>query len=137
MNLFVHYIVTHLIFFYYYRLWSVAGKLLLSLSSVARAASPITAVCCDAFANYVITGDTSNTKFSSFEDLLFVFIAEGYVTLWDVSELLQNAENADTINPEWAKYLICWRAHSMKVVSLVYLDSSDTLITASTDGSVR
>lgn len=65
--------------------------------------------------------------------------SEGYVTTWDVSELLESP--TDTI-PKDARYelvkqLISWRAHLMKITALAYVNESRILLTGSADGSVR
>lgn len=58
--------------------------------------------------------------------------------MWDVSEFLERAPTSSAMSfAEMIKLTISWRAHLMKIVSMLYVDTSGTLITASNDGSVR
>nr|XP_039260589.1 WD repeat-containing protein 64-like [Styela clava] len=104
------------------RLWSMTGELLVSLVPMTKVVSPITTMCNDEYSNYLIVGDT-----------------KGYVTMWDVSEFLQKSNTGTSVqaNTELVRQIISWRAHLMKIVSVVYGDEAGALITASTDGSVR
>ena len=70
----------------------------------------------------------------------FQFFSEGYVTAWDISELLESP--IDTIPNQDARYelvkqLISWRAHLMKITAIAYVNESRILLTGSADGSVR
>lgn len=58
--------------------------------------------------------------------------------MWNLSEFLQRTPTTPIAsNGELARQIICWRAHLMKIVAVSYFDDSGTLLTASTDGSVR
>lgn len=95
--------------------------MLLSMVPMIKVISPITAMCSDEYASYVIVGDT-----------------KGYITMWDVSELLERSPTTTAAtNAELVHQVISWRAHLLKITSIAYVDSSAALLTASTDGSVR
>lgn len=59
--------------------------------------------------------------------------------MWNVAEFLEGttATVAAQSRAEMIKQVVCWRAHLMKIVSLVFVDNSRVVISASTDGSVR
>ncbi|XP_074662420.1 WD repeat-containing protein 64-like [Tubulanus polymorphus] len=100
------------------RFWNMEGEMYREITPMARChGSPVTAVCTDQDCNVMVTGDL-----------------KGYVVLWDIGKFLEDPNSED---PEAIKQLISWRAHLTKIVSLVYVDSKETIISASTDGSVR
>lgn len=86
-----------------------------------------TFICEDSNASHIYTADT-----------------RGYITMWSVGCFIQNYQNANKANlDEMAKVknsivmIVCWKAHTSKIVSMDFVASNDTLISASTDESAR
>lgn len=100
------------------RFWTMEGQLLREVSAVTRrTGTPVTCITHDENSNCMITGDI-----------------KGYLTLWSISKLLKNPESTEQ---NAIKQLICWRAHLVKIVSLMYIDKLKAIFSGSTDGSVR
>lgn len=100
------------------RFWTMEGQLLREVSAVTRrTGTPVTCITHDENSNCMITGDI-----------------KGYLTLWSISKLLKNPESTEQ---NAVKQLICWRAHLVKIVSLMYIDKLKAIFSGSTDGSVR
>ncbi|KAJ8309097.1 hypothetical protein KUTeg_013971 [Tegillarca granosa] len=100
------------------RFWNFEGTLLREISPVTRRqGTPVTAVCHDDDCNILITGDQ-----------------KGYLTLWNVAKFLKNPKSEDMNS---VKQMICWRAHLVKVISIVYVESTKSILSGSADGSVR
>ncbi|KAK3093696.1 hypothetical protein FSP39_018996 [Pinctada imbricata] len=102
----------------YIRFWNMEGVMLKEVSAVTRRQGvPVTAICHDENCNILISGDQ-----------------KGYLTLWSIGKFLKNPEASDQNS---VKQMICWRAHLVKVVSLIYIESLKAIYSGSTDGSVR
>ncbi|XP_048734931.1 WD repeat-containing protein 64-like isoform X1 [Ostrea edulis] len=102
----------------YIRFWTMEGQLLREVSAVTRrTGTPVTSIAHDENCNCIMTGDI-----------------KGYLTLWSISKLLKNPESTEQ---NAVKQLICWRAHLVKIVSLMYIDKLKAIFSGSTDGSVR
>ena len=84
----------------------------------------------------ILLSELSNQKAENYTSQCF---SEGYITVWNVSEFLEKSPSSAPLpsRAELIKQLVCWRAHLMKIVSLVFVDESRVLISASSDGSVR
>lgn len=87
--------------------------------------APITAMCCS---------NPDSTR-------LFAADSNGYLAIWSLADFLASFNLNDDIdlsrNSSRINMVVCWRAHSTKIVSLVYSDVSDFVFSASTDESVR
>ncbi|CAC5391588.1 unnamed protein product [Mytilus coruscus] len=102
----------------YIRFWNMEGQVLREVSAVTRRqGTPVTALCHDERCNILISGDS-----------------KGYLTLWSIGKFLRDTQSND---PSAIKQVISWRAHLVKVVSLVYINSLKCILSGSTDGSVR
>lgn len=102
----------------YIRFWNMQGQVLREISAVTRRhGTPVTAICHDECCNILISGDQ-----------------KGYLTLWSIGKFLANPTSDD---PSAIKQVISWRAHLVKIVSLVYINPLKTILSGSTDGSVR
>ncbi|KAJ7389764.1 WD repeat-containing protein 64 [Desmophyllum pertusum] len=121
------------------RFWNLSGTLLSEIRAITRRqASAVTSMCTDPDCNFVISGD-----------------ARGYITVWDVGNFLldppseQNngdhrdddlESNKDESKKEpknVIKQVVCWRGHLTRVVGLEHVQSTDVIVSASTDCSVR
>ncbi|XP_044163661.1 WD repeat-containing protein 64 isoform X2 [Acropora millepora] len=122
------------------RFWDLSGTLLAEVRAVTRRqASAVTCMCTDADCNFVISGD-----------------ARGYITVWEVGNFLlhrptvnssgehQGDENVHSKELETKKepknvikQVVCWRGHLTRVVGVEHVQSSEVIVSASTDCSVR
>ncbi|CAH1792147.1 unnamed protein product [Owenia fusiformis] len=100
------------------RFWDLEGALLHEVSAVTpRQGAAVTSLCHDRDCNTLITGDS-----------------KGYITMWDVGKFLEAPYTEDE---ELIKQTICWRGHLSKISALTYVDSTGSIVSSSTDGSVR
>ncbi|XP_071080173.1 WD repeat-containing protein 64-like [Haliotis cracherodii] len=100
------------------RFWNMEGEIMREITPMTRRqGTPVTAICCDEDVDCIITGDQ-----------------KGYITMWDVKGFLEDVESEE---PEKLKQIVSWRAHLTKIVSLVYVDSLKSILSGSSDGSVR
>ncbi|KAJ7388219.1 WD repeat-containing protein 64 [Desmophyllum pertusum] len=122
------------------RFWnlSVRNSVIRDTCDYQKTASAVTSMCTDPDCNFVISGD-----------------ARGYITVWDVGNFLldppseQNngdhrdddlESNKDESKKEpknVIKQVVCWRGHLTRVVGLEHVQSTDVIVSASTDCSVR
>lgn len=121
------------------RFWNLSGILLSEVRAITRRqASAVTSMCADADCNFIISGD-----------------AKGYITVWDVGSFLlhpptennseqhqeedqENTKDEPRKEPKNViKQVVCWRGHLTRVVGLEHVQSSDVIVSASTDCSVR
>lgn len=122
------------------RFWNLSGTLLSEVRAVTRRqASAVTSMCTDADCNFVISGD-----------------ARGYITVWDVGTFLlhrptENSNGKDHQEDEHVhskeetkkapknviKQVVCWRGHLTRIVGVEHVQSSEVIVSASTDCSVR
>ncbi|XP_073492996.1 WD repeat-containing protein 64 [Phyllobates terribilis] len=58
---------------------------------------------------------------------------EGYIIIWR----FLNCEGYHQHRSETLKQQLCWKAHTLKITSLYYEDSTSIVISASVDGSIR
>ncbi|XP_052822990.1 WD repeat-containing protein 64 isoform X1 [Octopus bimaculoides] len=100
------------------RFWNAKGQLLTKLKPLVKHSSnSLTCICHDNDCTILIAGDKI-----------------GYLTLWDIGKFLQqsNSEEKAPIIQE-----VRWRAHLSAVISLSYISTSNSIISGSTDASVR
>ncbi|KAJ6664666.1 hypothetical protein lerEdw1_006239 [Lerista edwardsae] len=98
-------------------LWTITGDLLKEILPFTKHPPiPLTALCTDLFAK-----------------MLFASNKEGHVIRWHIGSFLE-----DPMDPnKHAKQQICWRAHSIAIVSLFYDDERNIVVTGSMDCSIR
>jgi hypothetical protein len=95
-------------------------------SSVANGGAVCTTLCTDTDGNLLYAGDLY-----------------GYVTVWSIREFVETFFDESQSQKSKAKaknsinMVVCWRAHTSRITSMVYVQSNETLITASVDESVR
>ncbi|XP_051867223.1 WD repeat-containing protein 64-like [Pristis pectinata] len=60
--------------------------------------------------------------------------AGGYIIIWDIAALLSDpfAENKEPINR-----IISWRAHTLQIISIFFVEEASVVVSASVDCSVR
>lgn len=63
---------------------------------------------------------------------MFQFYAEGHVILCSISSFLDPPHDEKKF-----KQLLAWRAHSLEIVQIIYIEDKQVVLTASIDGSVR
>ncbi|XP_033001327.1 WD repeat-containing protein 64 [Lacerta agilis] len=98
-------------------LWTITGDLLREILPFTKHPPiPLTALC---------TGVSSKT--------LFAANKEGHVIRWHIGSFLEDPQDTN----KHIKQLICWRAHSAKIVSLFYEEEKCLVVTAGSDSSVR
>ncbi|XP_038669924.1 WD repeat-containing protein 64-like isoform X1 [Scyliorhinus canicula] len=97
--------------------WSTEGKQLAKILPTIQFSSPIIAVCVDDHLTILIAGNQ-----------------RGHIIIWDIAEFLDEpyTSNKDSINR-----LISWRAHTLHIVSLFYVEETSVVVSASIDCSIR
>ncbi|XP_062981483.1 WD repeat-containing protein 64 [Elgaria multicarinata webbii] len=97
--------------------WTITGDLLREILPFTKHPPiPLTALCTDISAK-----------------MLFAANKEGHVLRWNVGSFLEDPLDAS----KHVKQQICWRAHSAKIVNLVYDEEKSLVVTASIDNSAR
>lgn len=86
-----------------------------------------TSLCADSDASHLYTADT-----------------RGYITMWSVASFIENYESARRAGGDALAKMknsiemsVCWKAHTSKIVSMDFVGANETLISASSDESVR
>ncbi|XP_054973849.1 WD repeat-containing protein 64 [Sorex araneus] len=98
------------------RLWTLEGKLLKNLLPFTKhSAISLTSLHADLCARTLLAGNM-----------------EGHVILFNVGSFLDPPYDEKKF-----KQLLAWRAHSMEIIRIIYVEEKQLVITASTDGSVR
>lgn len=72
---------------------------------------------------------------------LYTADSNGYITIWFIGDFLDTFDLSESIdlNENFGKItmIICWRAHTNKIIDLVYIPKTKILLSASIDESVR
>uniref|UniRef100_F6YSY2 WD repeat domain 64 n=1 Tax=Ornithorhynchus anatinus TaxID=9258 RepID=F6YSY2_ORNAN len=98
------------------RLWNIKGELLKDMLPFTKhSAIPLTTLATDLYAKVLLAGNK-----------------EGHIIRWSIGSFL-----AQPHDEKQFKQILCWRSHSLKVVSLFYEEEKNVVVTASLDGSVR
>nr|XP_036869627.1 WD repeat-containing protein 64 [Manis javanica] len=98
------------------RLWTIEGKLLKDMLPFTKhSAISLTSLCTDSCTRILLTGNV-----------------EGHVTLCSISSFLDPPHDEKKF-----KQLLAWRAHSLEIIQVIYVEDRQVVLTASTDGSVR
>ncbi|XP_029449875.1 WD repeat-containing protein 64 [Rhinatrema bivittatum] len=98
-------------------LWNIQGELLKTVFPAIKYHSvPLTALCTDTRARVLLAGNK-----------------EGYIIFWTIGLFLENPP----LGTKSIQQQICWKAHSLKVVSLFYAEERNIVVSASEDSSVR
>eukprot|EP00062_Callorhinchus_milii_P009274 gi/632953034/ref/XP_007892176.1/ PREDICTED: WD repeat-containing protein 64 [Callorhinchus milii] len=93
------------------------GKQLEKVLPTIQFSHPITALCTDENANVLLAGNQ-----------------RGYISAWNIESFL---DDPYLLNRESVNRVISWRAHSLKIVSMFYVDSKSVVVSASLDCSLR
>ncbi|XP_028902963.1 WD repeat-containing protein 64 isoform X3 [Ornithorhynchus anatinus] len=92
------------------------GELLKDMLPFTKhSAIPLTTLATDLYAKVLLAGNK-----------------EGHIIRWSIGSFL-----AQPHDEKQFKQILCWRSHSLKVVSLFYEEEKNVVVTASLDGSVR
>ncbi|XP_072804662.1 WD repeat-containing protein 64 isoform X3 [Vicugna pacos] len=98
------------------RLWTMEGRLLKDfLPFTKHAAVSLTSLYTDSCARILLTGNV-----------------EGHVILCSISSFLDPPHDEKKF-----KQLLAWRAHSLEIIQIIYVEDKQVVLTASIDGSVR
>ncbi|VFV45580.1 Hypothetical predicted protein [Lynx pardinus] len=98
------------------RLWTMEGKLLKDmLPFTNHSAISLTSLYTDPCTRILLTGNV-----------------EGHVILCSISSFLDPPHSEKKL-----KQLLAWRAHSLEIVQVIYVEDKQVVLTASIDGSVR
>uniref|UniRef100_A0A8D0W8Y0 WD repeat domain 64 n=1 Tax=Sus scrofa TaxID=9823 RepID=A0A8D0W8Y0_PIG len=98
------------------RLWAVEGRLLKDILPFTKhAAISLTSLHTDSCTRILLTGNV-----------------EGHVILCSISSFLDPPHDEKKF-----KQLLAWRAHSLEIVQIIYIEDKQVVLTASIDGSVR
>ncbi|XP_046933300.1 WD repeat-containing protein 64 [Lynx rufus] len=98
------------------RLWTMEGKLLKDMLPFTKhSAISLTSLYTDPCTRILLTGNV-----------------EGHVILCSISSFLDPPHSEKKL-----KQLLAWRAHSLEIVQVIYVEDKQVVLTASIDGSVR
>ncbi|XP_004439639.1 PREDICTED: WD repeat-containing protein 64 [Ceratotherium simum simum] len=98
------------------RLWTMEGKLLKDMLPFTKhSAISLTSLCTDSCTTRLLTGNV-----------------EGHVILCSISSFLDPPHDEKKF-----KQLLAWRAHSLEITQVIYVEDKQVVLTASIDGSVR
>ncbi|KAF4018371.1 hypothetical protein G4228_009899 [Cervus hanglu yarkandensis] len=98
------------------RLWTMEGRLLKDILPFTKhAAISLTSLFTDSCARILLTGNM-----------------EGHAILCSISSFLESPHDEKKF-----KQLLAWRAHSLEIVQIIYVEEKQVVLTASIDGSVR
>uniref|UniRef100_A0A8C7A6I0 WD repeat domain 64 n=1 Tax=Neovison vison TaxID=452646 RepID=A0A8C7A6I0_NEOVI len=98
------------------RFWKLEGKLLKNMLPFTKhSAISLTSLCTDLCSRILLTGNV-----------------EGHVILCSISSFLDPPHEEKKL-----KQLLVWRAHSLEIVQVIYIEDKQLVLTASIDGSVR
>ncbi|XP_032500036.1 WD repeat-containing protein 64 isoform X1 [Phocoena sinus] len=98
------------------RLWTLEGRLLKDILPFTKhAAISLTSLYTDSCTKILLTGNV-----------------EGHVILCSISSFLDPPHDEKKV-----KQLLSWRAHSLEITQITYVEDKQVVLTASIDGSVR
>ncbi|XP_047559838.1 WD repeat-containing protein 64 isoform X2 [Lutra lutra] len=98
------------------RFWKLEGKLLKNMLPFTKhSAISLTSLCTDLCSRILLTGNV-----------------EGHVILCSISSFLDLPHEEKKL-----KQLLVWRAHSLEIIQVIYIEDKQLVLTASIDGSVR
>ncbi|XP_060048022.1 WD repeat-containing protein 64 [Erinaceus europaeus] len=98
------------------RLWTIEGRLLKNMLPFTKhSAISLTSLYTDSCARILLTSNV-----------------EGHVILCSISSFLETPNEEKKF-----KQLLSWRAHSLEIVQVIYVEDKQIVLTASIDGSVR
>ncbi|XP_003800125.1 WD repeat-containing protein 64 [Otolemur garnettii] len=98
------------------RLWNMEGKLLKDMLPFTKhAAISLTSLYTDSCTRLLLAGNV-----------------EGHVILCSISSFLDPPHDEKKF-----KQLLSWRAHSLEIIQVIYVEEKQVVLTASIDGSVR
>ncbi|XP_077106118.1 WD repeat-containing protein 64 isoform X2 [Ranitomeya variabilis] len=98
-------------------LWNAKGELIRKeLPYTKQSPISLTVLCTNKASNIIIAGNK-----------------EGYIIIWRFI----NCEDYHQLRSETLKQQLCWKAHTLKITSIYYEDSTSIVISASDDGSIR
>ncbi|XP_072588991.1 WD repeat-containing protein 64 [Vulpes vulpes] len=98
------------------RLWTMEGKLLKNMLPFTKhSAISLTSLYTDSCTRILLTGNV-----------------EGHVILFSISSFLDPPHDEKKL-----KQLLAWRAHSLEIIQVIYIEDKQVVLTASIDGSVR
>ncbi|XP_022434877.1 WD repeat-containing protein 64 isoform X1 [Delphinapterus leucas] len=98
------------------RLWTLEGRLLKDILPFTKhAAISLTSLYTDSCTRILLTGNV-----------------EGHVILCSISSFLDPPHDEKKV-----KQLLSWRAHSLEITQIIYVEDKQVVLTASIDGSVR
>ncbi|KAI5760623.1 WDR64 [Gulo gulo luscus] len=98
------------------RFWKLEGKLLKNMLPFTKhSAISLTSLCTDLCSRILLTGNV-----------------EGHVILCSISSFLDPPHEEKKL-----KQLLVWRAHSLEIIQVIYIEDKQLVLTASIDGSVR
>nr|XP_021522601.1 WD repeat-containing protein 64 [Aotus nancymaae] len=98
------------------RLWTMEGRLLKDMLPFTKhSAISLTSLYADSCARILLAGNM-----------------EGHVILCNISSFLDPPHDEKKF-----KQLLSWRAHSLEIVKVIYVEEKQVVLTASIDGSVR
>ncbi|KAM9110540.1 WD repeat-containing protein 64 isoform 2-T2 [Megaptera novaeangliae] len=98
------------------RLWTLEGRLLKDILPFTKhAAISLTSLYTDSCTRILLTGNV-----------------EGHVILCSISSFLDPPHDEKKF-----KQLLSWRAHSLEIIQIIYVEDKQVVLTASIDGSVR
>lgn len=98
------------------RLWTMEGKLLKDMLPFTKhSAISLTSLYTDSCARILLTGNM-----------------EGHVILCGISSFLDPPHDEKKF-----KQVLAWRAHSLEIIQVIYVEDKQVVLTASIDGSVR
>nr|XP_058934943.1 WD repeat-containing protein 64 isoform X1 [Kogia breviceps] len=98
------------------RLWTLEGRLLKDILPFTKhAAISLTSLYTDSCTRILLTGNV-----------------EGHVILFSISSFLDPPHDEKKF-----KQLLSWRAHSLEIIQIIYVEDKQVVLTASIDGSVR
>ncbi|XP_059002281.1 WD repeat-containing protein 64 isoform X2 [Mustela lutreola] len=98
------------------RFWKLEGKLLKNMLPFTKhSAISLTSLCTDLCSRILLTGNV-----------------EGHVILCSISSFLDPPHEEKKL-----KQLLVWRAHSLEIVQVIYIEDKQLVLTASIDGSIR
>ncbi|XP_045672571.1 WD repeat-containing protein 64 [Phyllostomus hastatus] len=98
------------------RLWTMEGRLLKDVLPLTRhSAVSLTSLCTDSCTRVLLTSNV-----------------EGHVILCSIGSFLDPPHEEKKF-----KQLLAWRAHSLEIVQVIYVEDRQVVLTASTDGSIR
>ncbi|XP_062067371.1 WD repeat-containing protein 64-like [Lepus europaeus] len=98
------------------RLWTMEGRLIKdTLPFTKHSAIPLASLYTDSCARMLLTGNM-----------------EGHIIIFSIGSFLEPPHDEKKF-----KQLLCWRAHALEIIQVIYVEDKQVVLTASIDGSVR